>query len=298
MNQHTAKDNTKIGVRLIDMGTKPTELANGKKKLTPQEFKSELTKRPRSKDKDYDTYDGLINNLSEKDKTRKSQLEGVGDMYNSFASFAALYFNTKEKGTAETSTVMKGQNLSKGEDYVLHETNMTSYINYILDHNKFKNTEEVPVSFREEKGTVFHLTGMDLKKGHSYALVLTGDAYEIDNGRRVWCDYYYDGDNKYHYIKWQQSKIWFFRVKSDAEDKIVGDSINDLTPYVALAYPSVDGTKVKSGSEGYTTAYYNDILKPTIALRRDLSEVLPESDNFNWKLTAYRANEYSEERPR
>ena len=297
MNQHTAKDNTKIGVRLIDMGTKPTELANGKKKLTPQEFKSELTKRPRSKDKDYDTYDGLINNLSEKDKTRKSQLEGVGDMYNSFASFAALYFNTKEKGTAETSTVMKGQNLSKGEDYVLHETNMTSYINYILDHNKFKNTEEVPVSFREEKGTVFHLTGMDLKKGHSYALVLTGDAYEIDNGRRVWCDYYYDGDNKYHYIKWQQSKIWYFRVKSDAEDKIVGDSINDLTPYVALAYPSVDGTKVKSGSEGYTTAYYNDILKPTIALRRDLSEVLPESDNFNWKLTAYRANEYSEERP-
>lgn len=297
MNQHTAKDNTKIGVRLIDMGTKPTELANGKNKLTPSEFKSELTKRPRSKDMNYDTYDGLIDNLSEKDKTRKSQLEGVGDMYNSFASFAALYFNTKEKGTAETSTVMKGQNLSKGEDYVLHETNMTSYINYILDHNKFKNTEEVPVSFREEKGTVFHLTGMDLKKGHSYALVLTGDAYEIDNGRRVWCDYYYDGDNKYHYIKWQQSKIWFFRVKSDAEDKIVGDSINDLTPYVALAYPSVDGTKVKSGSEGYTTAYYNDILKPTIALRRDLSEVLPESDNFNWKLTAYRANEYSEERP-
>ena len=297
MNQNTAMDGTKIGVRLIDMGEKPTELALGSKKLTPSQFKSELMKRPRAEGKDYDTYDGLITNLKKDDKTRMSQLNNVGNLYNSFASFAAAYFNTKEKSVAETSTVMKGKELSKGEDYVLHETNMTSYINYILDNNTFKNSEEVPVSFREEKGTTFHLTNMDLKKGHSYALVLSADAYEIDNGKRVWCDYYYDGDNKFHRIKWQQSKIWFFRVKTDAEDKVEGDSINDLTPYVALAYPSVDGTKVKSGSEGYTTAYYNDILKPTIALKRDLREELPEGDNLKWRLTTYRADEYSEERP-
>lgn len=295
-SQSTAMDNTKIGVRLIDLGTKPTELANGKKKLTPHEFKIELTKKPRKAGQNHDTYDGYTS-LSVKGKIRKELLDNLDDKFISFASFAALYFNTKEKSVAETSTVMKGKELSKEEDYVLHETNMTSYINYILDHNSFEETEEVPVSYREEKGTTFHLTGMNLEKGHSYALVLSGEAYEIDNGKRVWCDYYYDGDNKYHRIKWQQSKIWFFRVKGDAEDKVYGDSINDLTPYVALAYPSVDGTKVKSGSEGYTTAYHDDILKPTIALKRDLSDVLPESDNFNWKLTAYRANEYSEEHP-
>lgn len=295
-SQSTAMDNTKIGVRLIDLGTKPTELANGKKKLTPHEFNRELTKKPRKAGQNHDTYDGYTS-LSVKGKIRKELLDNLDDKFISFASFAALYFNTKEKSVAETSTVMKGKELSKDEDYVLHETNLTSYINYILDHNSFEETEEVPVSYREEKGTTFHLTGMNLQKGHSYALVLSGNAYEIDNGKRVWCDYYYDGDNKYHRIKWQQSKIWFFRVKGDAEDKVYGDSINDLTPYVALAYPSVDGTKVKSGSEGYTTAYHDDILKPTIALKRDLSDVLPESDDFNWKLTAYRANEYSEEHP-
>ena len=126
---------------------------------------------------------------------------------------------------------------------------------------------EVDVSFREEKGTVFHLTNMNLKPGHSYALVLKGDAYEIQNGKRVWVDYYTEEDHVP--IHWRQSKLWFFRVKSDSEEIVIGDSLRDLKPYVALAYPSVDGTTVKTGSEGYTTAYINDILHPTIALNRD-----------------------------
>lgn len=279
-SQSTAMDGTKMGVRLIDLGTKPTELANGKTKLSPDEFIKQLG------GEQVDIFT-LIRRMLK------------GKMFDDFTQFAAFAFQNRSSTVAETSFKMKGKELTKGRDGLLNGSELTSYIENILDKGSYLDAmpNEKSVSYREDKGTVFHLTGMNLEPGHSYALVLSGDAYEIDNGKRVWCDYYSEADKKYHRIQWRQSKLWFFRVKSDAEDKIVGDSINDLTPYVALAYPSVDGIKVKSGSEGYTTAYHDDILKPTIALKRDLSEVLPESDNFNWKLTAYRANEYSEEHP-
>lgn len=271
----------KMGVRLFDLGEKPTELANGNKKLSPAEFHSEMG-----------ATDNSIWALL--DRIRK------GQKYNDFTQFLVSGFQKKENTVIETSYKMKGKELDKGRDELLDGAEINNYIEQVMDQGALLNSKptEVNVSVREDKGTVFHLTGMnDLKPGHSYALVLMGNAYEIDNGKRVWCEYFDESSGKDVRIQWKQSKLWFFRIKNDAEDVVVGDSINDLTPYVALAYPSVDGTKVKSGSEGYTTAYFDDIMKPTIALKRDLSTELPEGEKLKWRLTTYRENEYSEEHP-
>lgn len=143
---------------------------------------------------------------------------------------------------------------------------------------------EIDVSFREDKGTTFHLTGMDnLKRGHAYALYLTANAYEIDNGRRVWCEYIHN--QELHRIKWQQGKFWFFLIKAEDNDIVVGDSLRSIEPYVALAYPSIDGTKTLDDRNlGTIKAYYKDIMKPTIALNRDISKELPAS-KMKWYLT-------------
>ena len=269
MDQNLNARNMKMGVRLIDLGTKATELVAEGNDLTPSEFLRRLRG---------DTTSGLA---------EVSRYDVLGN-YKSFMEFLTKQFNKRSQTTAETSWVMSSNNIQKAtvkrtlDEYDLSKLN--SAIDKVLDNKSYSDISEVDVSFREEKGTVFHLTNMNLKPGHSYALVLKGDAYEIQNGKRVWVDYYTDKD--YLPIHWRQSKLWFFRVKSDAEEVIVGDSLRNLEPYVALAYPSVDGTNVKTGSEGYTTAYINDILHPTIALKRDLQSVLSK-EKMQWVLTAY-----------
>lgn len=281
MNQDLNQNNMKMGVRLFDLGTKPTTLAAGKDKLSPAEFAKQMG----AVSSDMET---VINNLVK------------GKSFTDMTQFVVSAFQDRSSTVAETSYKMKGKELTKGREILLDGSKLTSYLESIMDNGSFLSSRpiEMNVSFREDKGTTFHLTGLNnLQPGHSYALVLMGEAYEIDNGKRVWCDYFDEASKKFQRIEWKQSKLWFFRVKTDSEDQIEGDSINDLTPYVALAYPSVDGTKVKSGSEGYTTAYYTDILKPTIALNRDLRTQLPEGDRLNWRLTAYDASKYSEERP-
>ena len=155
-------------------------------------------------------------------------------------------------------------------------------IDFAQDIQDFLNRNnisgEVNVSFREDKGSTFHLTNMDLKPGHSYMLILSADAYEIENGRRVWCEYYSEKDRKPYDIHWQQNKAWFFRIKGEEEEKIVTDSLRNLEPYVALAYPSYNGTRVRDErGEGETKAYFNDIMHPTIALNRDIRTYLPTS---------------------
>ncbi len=279
----------KMGVRLFDLGVKPTQMAGEDKMYDEDAFSHELQK------KDDGHYVGRISNV--KDKSQMARLSGS---YPTMTSFLATYFDKRENTTAETSTVMNSKDINSSEKRVMEDTGVASYIDYILDNNVnsaglvMNDAVEVPVSFREDKGTQFHLTGMNLKPGHSYMLVLFGDAYEIKNGRKQWVEYYNENENgKYEYvpIKWKQSKLWFFRVKSDAEDKIETDSLRDLTPYVALAYPSVDGTRVTTNpGEPSTTAYIGDILHPTIALNRNLQTALPQ-DKMKWTLNAYKASE-------
>lgn len=292
----------KMGVRLFDLGELPTQLATGGETLDEIAFKNKLLNKETSSAsgglKEHSSYN--LNNLWDKSKS-KEHMANLHNSYPTMTAFLADYFYKRETTTAETSTVMNGKDINSGEKRVMEDTGVASYIDYILDNNVnadglvMNDAKEVDVSFREDKGTNFHLTGMNLEPGHSYMLVLFGDAYEIKNGRKQWVDYYYDEDGngkpKYVPIKWKQSKLWFFRVKSEAEDEIKTDSLRDLNPYVALAYPSTDGTNVTSNpGEEYTTAYINDILHPTIALNRDIRDALPKN-KMTWVLTAYHAND-------
>ena len=283
IDQNLNMANTKMGVRLLDLGTTATSIVKNKPGLTPEQFYNEL---------------GAISE-SQAQQNAKSR----GYYYQTLNSMVASVFADKGKTVSETNVIMKSSDINSQEDRLLHgSTTWASHMNEILDGNTVtidKNTYkasyimpvESNVSFREDRGTTFHLTSMGLQPGHSYALFLEGNAYEIMDGKRVWVDYFdSEGDQKYHYIKWRQDKVWFFRVKSNDEDKVIGDSLRNLEPYVALAYPSVDGTKVKSGSEGLTTAYYHDIMHPTIALNRDLRGSLSES-KMKWVLTPYHADD-------
>ena len=290
----------KMGVRLFDLGTLPTTLATDGEFYDENQFKKKL------KNEEISSASGGLKELSGYDLTNlwdkhiaKEQMVNLHNNYATMNAFLADYFYQRETTTAQTSTVMTGKDITSGEKRIMEDTGVASYIDYILDNNVngdglvMNDAKEVNVSFREDKGTQFHLTGMNLQPGHSYMLVLFGDAYEIQNGRKQWVDYYYDEDGngkpEYVPIKWKQSKLWFFRVKSEAEDKIEANSLLDLTPYVALAYPSVDGTNVKSVKGITTTAYMDDILHPTIALNRDLRTELPYN-TLKWRLNYYKAD--------
>ncbi|MBR1787604.1 MAG: BspA family leucine-rich repeat surface protein [Bacteroidaceae bacterium] len=264
MDQNLNKNNMKMGVRLFDLGTDATDWVNSGEKMSESEFYTKMGRK-------YYSY-----------------------TYDNMSSLMASLYNERGKTVSETSMVMKGKELSKGEDYLLkgEEKDFIDYYLNISDSwaQKYnigvKNKSEQDVSFRESKGTTFHLTGMNLQPGHAYAMFLMADAYEIENGKRIWCSYVDDKKGKEHRIHWKQTKAWFFRVKSNEEEKIVTDSLRDLQPYIALAYPSTDGSRVvDTRGEGTVTAYFNDILHPTIALNRDIRTSLPE-EKMTWVLSA------------
>ena len=265
----------KLGVRLFDLGTDASDWIknNNGEPLSESAFLSKM--------RNGYSYARTLNS------------------YNNMNEFVSNMLYNREKTVVETSKAMKGRDLSKGFDSYLNTDKRCQMVDYFLNvdpNSSFAKTltklgisvgvtnqTEKYCSFRETKGTLFHLTGMTVQPGHSYALFIQSDGYEIDNGKRVWCQYIDNGKEKH--IQWRQSKVWYFRVKSNEEEKIVTDSLRDLQPYIALAYPSLDGTKVVDNrTAGGTKAYYNDIMHPTIALNRDITANLPAS-KMKWVLT-------------
>lgn len=269
ITQDMSSNYGKMGVRLFDLGTGPTDWIswNGGEPLTEKKFYERMGKT------------------------------GNGTWYKDMNSMVSSLLNTRESTVIETSKEMRGP---------ARNSNAKGYLNngeprcYMLDYflnNGFEDYSFAGVnlklgvsdktekycSFRETKGTMFHLTGMNVQPGHSYALFIQSDGYEIQNGNRVWCTYVDNG--KLKYIQWRQAKAWFFRVKSNEEERIITDSLRNLQPYIALAYPSIDGTKViDDRGVGAIPAYYNDICYPTIALNRDITTNLPAS-KMKWVLT-------------
>lgn len=250
------------GVDLYDLGTFTTDLlAANKGYLSERYFKLQLEKAVEEKYDDHRTVQSLLRTLG-------------------------LYYYDRASTVLETSVVKDGKNLDAKKVRELGHAEPYFPASCRVDG----------ISFREDKGTTFHLTNMNLKPGHSYMLLLRGSAYEINNGRRQWVEYYdEERNNEPVNIQWNQTRLWFFRVKSEAEDKVVGDSLRDLTPYVALAYPSVDGTNVQSQKGVTTTAYMDDILKPTIALTRNMQTELPDN-TMEWVLDYYKSDNL--EKPR
>lgn len=304
MNQNTNLNNMKMGVRLFDLGDFETQL-----KLYSMEKYENNSFEP----EDFYKALGSVNwNDVIKAQGRSGQTL-VGDgLYGTFLQYLVSSCQARENTVCETSWVMGGRDTTypRTSNAPLHHSETASFDEVVESNNLYKNSsfgykalknpykQEVNVSFRESKGNFFHLSNMDLQPNHCYVLVLMADAYEIENGKRVWCQYVNTDGNKGDpvYIKWRQSKLWFFRTKSEREEAIQLDSVRTLTPYVALAYPSVDGTRVQSGGEGYTTAYINDIMHPTIALNRRLFND-DTKQRLQWVLTAYKADEFNTENP-
>lgn len=299
MNKDTNKNYQKMGVRLVDLGVTTTKSMIDEN-LTPEEF----YQRNGYNQKEPTVYYAAPAGVTEHSSTKR---------YDDFKTFVFSEYRDRSTTVEECSSVMYGYELTDREKGLLHQkTNIIEVIDFNLARGKYKfngelqtysydklnnpKVNEKNVSFREDKGQTFHLTNMELEEGHSYALIFTGDAYEINNGHRIWCEYVDSTTMDEVAMKWRQNKIWFFRVKDKDEDIVDTQSLSTLEPYVALAYPSVDGVKVKNNSNEPFTAYYGDIMHPTIALNRDLRDDLPK-DKLKWTLTAYDGKEFANKNP-
>jgi len=281
IEQNKNKNGMKMGVRLFDLGEMVSYFIDN-----PEKFRNHSAEK---------MIRGEYWTNSDLKPYKNDMLEWVGKN-----------LTTRELTVGETSVKMQSKSITSKPISLRNSKGLivggrSIYLNKYGVLNAFDNTEsdggnytfatadktEVNVSFREEKGTTFHLSNMDLKPGHSYMLLLSADAYEIQNGTRVWCEYYSEKDKEKYNLHWQQKKAWFFRVKSNEESKIVTDSLRNLEPYVALAYPSTNGTRViDSRGEGNIPAYYNDIMHPTIALNQDIRSSLPVS-KMQWVLEGF-----------
>ncbi|MCR4922260.1 MAG: BspA family leucine-rich repeat surface protein [Bacteroidaceae bacterium] len=284
INQDKNQNKMKMGVRLFDLGDGPTLIWD---EYNAKGYKSENIY---SKELDLEYCLEGRNGHGPSDKKVTKLMREVSSTF---------VRKPRSMTVDETSIRMQGRNLqserysTRPSDYLINNNDSRNYaaIGAMLGEYGAVTGDmnEVNCSFREDKGTTFHLTDMDLKPGHCYMLVLSADAYEIENARRVWCNYFSEKLRKEVPIHWQQKKAWFFRIKGEKETTIVVDSIRDLEPYIALAYPSTNGTRVNdTRGEGVVTAYIDDIMHPTIALREDLSQYYNAS-KMKWVLEAYTA---------
>jgi len=301
INKDKNANGMKMGVRLFDLGDGPSRWMDDLK----SEGKTWSLSASQLKDlldgKSISTGDHWVGNNHYYD-TKEGYTRDERSKYES-ALVSKFITLPRAETVNEASIIMQGKELTNGPIVDPQKakgrttggwTNRLGGRPSAADLEVFLNRDdvanEVNCSFREDKGTTFHLTNMDLKAGHSYMIVMSADAYEIQDGRRVWCDYYSEKDRKPYNIHWQQNKAWFFRVKSEEEEKIVEDSLHNLEPYVALAYPSYNGTRVRDErGEGETKAYFTDIMHPTIALNRDIRSSLPTS-KLQWVLEGYTAS--------
>ena len=123
-----------------------------------------------------------------------------------------------------------------------------------------------------------------------YLLALTGTAFEVENGQRVWPQIVqYDSINdKWHndYQQWIQRKLLFF---STTGTQAVPEVVEDLQPYVALAYPSAQGNKLFNDAEDEAQAYLGDLRSPTIALNEDIHDRTWMNGRLEWTLSSRRA---------
>ena len=153
------------------------------------------------------------------------------------------------------------------------------------------NEREIPVGVRDKQGTKYHLSGMQLKPGKCYMLVLTGTAYEVENGQRYWCEMVDTVRMVKDYQKWMQRKFYFFRTK---EKEDVAATLDDLKPYIALAYPAPAVGEVTNDEWANAEAYAEDLCWPTIALKEDLSDTeFAKGGKLQWTLRSRLRNSKS-----
>ena len=214
--------------------------------------------------------------------------------YDGMSNFSAYMNQIRERfnglGTSlETSLEMKSADLSSarsyGEDYNdpfnVNYRNMDSFL------KSYMNKWEVDIRPRETKGSKYHLQNVSLKPNCYYVLMLTGTAYEVENGQKVWCTYVKkrkNGKMEGTRIKWQQTKFYFF---STAKSAPVPAVIEDLQPYVAAAFPASADGKLFNTETDQEQVYEGDLMRPTIALNEDIRNTSFRNGKLNWVLNSF-----------
>lgn len=185
--------------------------------------------------------------------------------------------------SCENSVRMKSQNINSAPLSSFYFDRVDRLLN-----NDFKANEQ-KVGVREKQGLKYHLQNLTLDPDSYYMLVLSGTAFEVNNGQKQWCEIVENG-NTHTYQKWIQHKFFFFRTTGTSE---VTDSLKDLSPYVALAYPSGEDGKLFNDEYDNAEAYYLDLAHPTIALREDIRDSeFTEHGKLMWTLQSrVRGNE-------
>ena len=163
---------------------------------------------------------------------------------------------------------------------------------------KFDNSiREVPVRIVEGRGSKFHFN-MPLQPDKCYLLILTGNGYEVEAGQRQWCEIVEEnskGKLEPKWMEWQQTKFIYFNTLADENIKVKTPrpDVEDLQPYVALAYPSAEGSLLTNTIDDGDVAYTDDILNPVIALNTNLEgKIYNDKDSWlYWQLETRKVGE-------
>ncbi|MBR0276700.1 MAG: hypothetical protein IJQ76_10940, partial [Prevotella sp.] len=214
--------------------------------------------------------------------------------YDGMSNFSAYMNQIRERfnglgASFETSLEMKSADLSSarsyGEDYYdpfnVNYRNMDSFL------KSYMNKWEVDIRPRETKGSKYHLQNVSLKPNCYYVLMLTGTAYEVENGQKVWCTYVkkrQNGKMEGTRIQWRQTKFYFF---STAQSEPTPAVIHDLQPYVAAAFPASADGKLFNTETDQEQVYEGDLMRPTIALNEDIRSTSFRNGKLNWVLNSF-----------
>ena len=163
---------------------------------------------------------------------------------------------------------------------------------------KFDNSiREVPVRIVEGRGSKFHFN-MPLQPDRCYLLILTGNGYEVEAGQRQWCEIVEEnskGKLEHKWMEWQQTKFIYFNTIADnaVTVKTPHPDAEDLQPYVALAYPSAEGSLLTNTIDDGDVAYTDDVLNPVIALNTNLDgKIYNDKDSWlYWQLETRKVGE-------
>ena len=205
--------------------------------------------------------------------------------YNNLQAYTYGMAVLREVGSSfETSIKMNGASLNSAK--VKDEKRNKNYNTFINRIKQMDGITEVPVSVRENQGTKYHLN-LQLKPGRRYLMALTGTAFEVENGQRVW-PFIVEHDtirDKWNgnYHQWIQRKFVYF---CTTEAPAVAEVVDDLQPYVALAYPSAKGSKLFNDPEDNARAYVADLRRPTIALNEDIHDRTWKNGKLEWTLSS------------
>ena len=229
--------------------------------------------------------DGSDNGSLGKLGVRLFELNSVG--YENMMIYRNGYLKAvlREIGSSfETNILMKDKSLTSAK--VKDDRRNTNYNNFINILKGLDGVTEVPVSVREKQGTKYHLN-LQLKPNRRYLLALTGTAFEVENGERVWPlivqhDTIRDSWSSDRQ-QWIQRKLIYF---CTTEQQAVPEVVENLQPYVALAYPSARGNKLFNEPEDNAQAYLADLRRPTIALNEDIHESTWKNGQLEWTLSS------------